>query len=104
MRRDAAAILALGQGLYYAATGVWPLLSMRTFEAVTGPKTDKWLVKTVGLLVLAVAIALSVGAWRRNVHLELGILAISSCLFLAAIDAVYVAKRVIAKVYLVDAV
>jgi hypothetical protein len=42
--------LAAGQGLYYVATGIWPLLSMRTFELVTGPKTDHWLVKTVGLL------------------------------------------------------
>jgi hypothetical protein len=28
------------QGLYYGMTGRWPLLSLGTFERVTGPKTD----------------------------------------------------------------
>src|SRR5688572_15618498 len=97
-------ILATAQAIYFGVTGIWPLVSMRTFEAVTGPKIDKWLVKTVGLLVLAVAIVLGIGAWRRNIGLELGLLAITSAGFLGAIDVVYVAKRVIAKIYLVDAV
>ena len=35
--------LAIGHGLYFAATGVWPLVDMKSFEAVTRPKTDKWL-------------------------------------------------------------
>jgi hypothetical protein len=26
------------QGVYFLFTGFWPLLSMRSFEAVTGPK------------------------------------------------------------------
>ena len=51
--RRAARAVALGQGLYYVASGVWPLVSMRTFEAVTGPKRDRWLVRTVGLLATA---------------------------------------------------
>jgi hypothetical protein len=28
------------QGTYYFATGIWPLASVRTFEKVTGEKTD----------------------------------------------------------------
>lgn len=39
------------QGIYYVASGLWPLLHMRSFEAVTGPKRDKWLVNTVGALI-----------------------------------------------------
>ncbi|MBV8580277.1 MAG: hypothetical protein JOZ86_06540, partial [Candidatus Eremiobacteraeota bacterium] len=35
---------------YYLATGLWPLLDMRSFELVTGRKTDRWLVKMVGAL------------------------------------------------------
>ena len=47
------ATLAHAQGGYYAITGVWPLVHMRSFEAVTGPKQDHWLVHTVaGLLVV----------------------------------------------------
>jgi hypothetical protein len=42
---EAAQWIMVGQDPFYFGSGVWPLLSMRTF--VTGPKTDKWLVKTV---------------------------------------------------------
>lgn len=45
--------LAFLQGTYYLLTGVWPFASMGTFLAVTGPKTDLWLVRTVGALVAA---------------------------------------------------
>lgn len=31
---------------------LWPLLHMRSFEAVLGPKTDRWLVRTVAGLML----------------------------------------------------
>ena len=37
------------QGLFYVVTGLWPLVSLSTFEFVTGPKTDDWLVHMVGL-------------------------------------------------------
>src|SRR4051794_41292394 len=65
------------QGLYYLATGVWPLVSMDTFLAVTGPKTDLWLVNTVGLLVGVVGVALLVAAWR-GLSPEAGALAVGS--------------------------
>ena len=38
----------LAQGGYYVATGVAPFISRRLFEAITGPKSDWWLVQTVG--------------------------------------------------------
>jgi hypothetical protein len=53
IRHRAARWLAMGQGTYYLATGLWPLASMRSFEAVTGRKRDRWLVRTVGLLAVA---------------------------------------------------
>jgi hypothetical protein len=45
--------LAARQGVYYLLTGVWPLPSIGSFQRVTGPKTDLWLVRTVGVLVAA---------------------------------------------------
>ncbi len=50
------------QGAYYLLTGVWPLINMDSFERVTGAKTDKWLVKTVGVLVAAIGGSLMVAA------------------------------------------
>jgi hypothetical protein len=45
--------LARLQGTANLMGGLWPLLHLKSFEAVFGPKTDRWLVKTVsGLLVV----------------------------------------------------
>jgi hypothetical protein len=95
--------LCLVQGLYFLLTGVWPLVSMRTFLMVTGPKTDLWLVKTVGVLVAVIGAALLAAGYRGQPVPEVGLLAVGSALGLAAIDVVYVARRVIPPVYLADA-
>src|SRR5215212_885809 len=46
------------QAIYYLVTGLWPFVSIRTFEAISGPKRDDWLVKTVGALVSSIGAAL----------------------------------------------
>lgn len=45
------------QGAYYTVSGVWPLVSLRSFEAVLGPKTDRWLVQTVAGLTTTIGAA-----------------------------------------------
>ena len=96
--------LALGQGLYYALTGLWPLVHMETFQLVTGPKSEHWLVKTVGVLVTVIGAVLALAGRRRTVGPEVTLLATGSAAGLAAIDVIYVARRRIAPVYLLDAV
>jgi hypothetical protein len=96
--------LAVVQGLYFALTGLWALVSIRTFEVVTGPKTDRWLVKTVGALVTVIGCVLAVAGWRRATGLETILLAAGSAAGLAGIDVIYVARRRIRPVYLLDAV
>lgn len=71
-------IVLLGQGIFYLITGIWPLVSINTFQKVTGPKQDLWLVRTVGVLITAISIALLVGGQRRKVNAEAPILAIGS--------------------------
>ena len=95
--------LARLQGVYFVATGVWPLVHLASFEAISGPKTDDWLVRTVGVLVLAIGLVLLVGALRLRVPFELALLAMASALGLAAMDVVYVTTDVIWDVYLLDA-
>jgi hypothetical protein len=94
--------VALAQGAFYVATGLWPLLSMATFELASGPKRDKWLVKTMGAFIAAVGGGLLVGAraGRLTPTRELGVLAAAT---LAACDVVYVGQGRIAKSYLLDA-
>src|SRR3954469_7263134 len=102
-RRDPEAYLALAQGLYYASTGVWALADSRSFQAVTGPKVDVWLVKTVGVLVTAIGGALGGAGWNRRITPEVRGLALGGALGLAGIDVVYVAKGRISRIYLLDA-
>jgi hypothetical protein len=95
--------LAIGQGVYFAATGIWPIVDMRSFEAVTGPKVDKWLVRTVGVLVAAIGGALISAGARRAVTPEIAGLAIGSAAGLGLIDVIYASRGRISKIYLADA-
>jgi glycine/D-amino acid oxidase-like deaminating enzyme/nitrite reductase/ring-hydroxylating ferredoxin subunit len=57
----------IAQGAYYLATGLWPVLHLRSFEAVTGRKRHGWLVRAAGAAIAAVGAALLVdGAAPRR--------------------------------------
>jgi hypothetical protein len=96
--------LALAQGLFYLATGVWPLIDIVSFQLVTGPKTDLWLVRTVGVLVSVVGAVLIAASRTRRITPEIVMLAVGSALGLAAIDLRYALAGRISAVYLADAV
>ncbi|HSL31435.1 MAG TPA: hypothetical protein VK900_19690 [Anaerolineales bacterium] len=97
-------LVALVQGIYFLVFGIWPLLSMSTFLRVTGPKTDLWLVRTVGLLLVVIGAALIIAQLYGQVNAAIIVLAIGSALSLAIIEFVHVARRVIPQIYLGDAV
>ena len=90
-------------GAYYVATGVSPFVSRRAFEAVTGPKTEWWLVQTVGVLVTAAGGSMISAAARGRVTPEITGLAAGCAAGLAAIDTIHVARGRIAPTYLADA-
>jgi hypothetical protein len=92
------------QGAYYIASGLWPLLSMRSFERVTGPKVDKWLVQTVGLLAATIGTTLIVGAKSAEIDDAVVTLAVLSAFSFAGIDLVHTLRRRISPIYLGDAV
>ena len=91
------------QGIYYVATGLWPILNMRSFEMVTGPKRDKWLVKTVGALITAIGSTLLFSAAREPESETARNLGISTALALIGIDSIYSIQGTIPKIYLMDA-
>jgi hypothetical protein len=100
--RSRATVLRV-QSLYYGITGLWPLAHMPSFEAITGPKTDDWLVHMVGLLTVVIAFVL----WPRGDAEPKGILptlAVGSAASYLLIDVIYSARRVISPIYLLDAV
>jgi hypothetical protein len=100
------------QGLYFFVFGLWPLVSIETFQAVTGKKTDNaptglevdhWLVNCVGVLVAAIGLVFLFAALRKRASIDAAVLAVASCLGLTAIDVIYVARGVILPIYLGDA-
>ncbi|HSR99015.1 MAG TPA: FAD-dependent oxidoreductase [Kofleriaceae bacterium] len=63
------------QGAYYVATGLWPVLHLRSFEAVTGRKKHGWFIRALGGAIAAVGVALltnELAARRRAPRLGLG--------------------------------
>src|SRR3982074_3065328 len=97
-----AARTPIAQGGFYVVTGVWPLISIRSFERVTGPETDRWLVKTVGSLIAVVGAVVALAGARRRVTPEVALLGVGSAAVLLAADVIYVAKGRIPVVYLLD--
>jgi hypothetical protein len=96
-------VLAIGQGAYWGATGLWPIVDLRSFEAVTGPKTEGWLVKTVGGLIAAVGVSLFVAGVRRRVTPEIALLGASSAAALGGAAGWYAWRGRIRNIYLADA-
>lgn len=95
--------LAFIHGLYYVLAGIWPILHMSGFTAVTGPKTDLWLVRTVGMLVMVIGAGLIAAALRKFVSLPLILIGAGAALGFVFVDVIYVTKNVISPIYLLDA-
>ncbi|PKV62843.1 hypothetical protein [Pontibacter ramchanderi] len=98
------ALVAILQGTYWAATGIWPLLHMPSFLWVTGPKEDLWLVRTVSILILVIGLVLLTAGIRKNVTAEIKWLGIGGAAGLGFIDVYYSLNDIIRNVYLLDAV
>jgi hypothetical protein len=91
------------QGTYYLATGIWPVLNRRSFEAVSGRKHDFWLVRTVGLVTAAVGLSINLAGQREEATADTA-LKVGTALGFATIDLTYGLTRRISAVYLVDGV
>jgi hypothetical protein len=100
MRRE---FVLKAQGLYFMVTGSWPVLHMPSFEAVTGPKVDNWLVKMVGLLAFVIGATIFSAAKRDSITRDVLFLAIGSALAFTAIDVWYSLSGRISLIYLADA-
>jgi hypothetical protein len=95
--------MARVQGLVYLVSGGWPLVHLRSFEAVTGPKIDDWLVRTVAGILVAIGAA-EVWADRRDeVTPPLAVAGAGTAITLGSVAAWYAARGRIREVYFVDA-
>ena len=96
-------IILRAQAVYLILTGVWPLVSIRTFERITGPKVDDWLVHMVGLLAITIGATLWAATRELRVAGTIVLLATLSAISFLIIDVVYVATGRISGIYLGDA-
>lgn len=91
------------QTVFYALTGLWPLVHMPSFLSVTGPKTDLWLVGLVAALISVVAATLTYSMMRGRIDPAVVLLAVGSACVLLLTDVICVAQGIISTIYLVDA-
>ena len=91
--------IAVAQGALYFFSGLWPIVHLRSFEAVTGKKRDRWLVKANGAILACVGLSLLRSA-RKEPARALGV---TTALSIAAVEAFYGFRGKIARPYLGDA-
>lgn len=48
----------LFQAIYYFILATWPIVGIESYMAVTGPKTDLWLRRTISVLTIAIALTI----------------------------------------------
>ncbi len=105
MRRPPAARVAMAQGAYWLAVGLWPVLDLKTFLLATRPKPEGWLTKGVGMCLTTIGLALGAAGARGKVARELRVLGASTALSFAAMDFWYAGvRRRISRVYLANGV
>jgi hypothetical protein len=88
---------------YILLTGVWPLLDIKSFMLVTGPKTDIWLVKTVGALLIPVSLSMFSYLKDGSEKLPVIILGAGTAISFICIDVYYSLSDTISDIYLADA-
>jgi hypothetical protein len=95
--------VARAQGLFNVVAGVWPLVHVRSFEAVFGSKTDRWLEYTVAGLLTVIGWS----QWQAAAHpdgaVQARVVGIGTAATLLAVDLIYVPSRRIPATYLFDA-
>lgn len=90
------------QAGYIFLTAVWPLIHIDSFMLVTGVKTDIWLAKAVGALLIPISLTLAMFLFistDKRPALALG--SMTAATFIG-LDFYYVLNEVISRIYLLD--
>ena len=95
-------IILIIHGSYIFLTAIWPLVDVESFMIVTGYKTDIWLVKTVGALLLPIALCMLVHVIIETDYRPAIVLSMSTATAFVAVDFYYALNDVIGDIYLVD--
>ncbi|MCZ0206009.1 hypothetical protein AB0F45_11880 [Streptomyces achromogenes] len=95
--------MAVAHGAFNVVGGLWPLVHLRSFEWVFGPKTDVWLQMTTGGLLASCGLAQLAAAAGPGGPAHARRIGLGTALTLLAVDLVYVPRGRIRPTYLLDA-
>ncbi|MEV6739648.1 hypothetical protein AB0N14_23005 [Streptomyces sp. NPDC051104] len=95
--------VARAQGLFNLVGGGWPLLHLRSFEWVFGPKTEHWLQRTTAGLLATSGWALLRTPAVPGGPAQARRTGVGTAVTLLAVDLVYVPRGRIRPTYLLDA-
>lgn len=96
--------IPLIQGIYFLITGVWPLVHLKSFMEVTGPKTDIWLVQTVAVLILSYSVLFFYVAFKKRIAPVYALMGTISTFGLAIIELYYYLQGTLKWVYFIDSI
>ena len=103
-RPGALDLLAQAQGAFYFLSGAWPRVHPASFQLVTGPKLELWLVQTVGVLLVVSGGVLLLSGRARRVTREIVLLGAGQAAALASVDLWCVLEPRTTRAYWLDAV
>jgi hypothetical protein len=92
------------QGSYTFITAIWPIIHINSFMWISGYKHDVWLVKTVGVCLLAISVCLLTSIFSKGNILPIAALALFISVGLAYVDFYYALNNVIRAIYMADGV
>lgn len=95
--------LAVAHGVFNIVGGLWPLVHLRSFEWVFGPKTDVFLQKTTGGLLFSAGAAQLASAAGPKDQAHARRIGLATSVTLLVIDLLYVPAGQIRPTYLLDA-
>ncbi|POX48564.1 hypothetical protein [Streptomyces sp. Ru72] len=95
--------VARSQGLFNLVGGGWPLLHLRSFEWVFGPKSEEWLQQTTAGLLATAGCSMLLGPPTTDGLRQARRTGVGTAMTLLAIDLLYVPRRRIRPTYLLDA-
>ena len=102
-KRHSHSMAARSQGAFYVASGLWPLVHRRSFEAVFGPKQDYWLAATVALLLVGIGTVQAMAPSTPDGLTSARRIGTGTAAALASVDLVNVSRGRISRMYLFDA-
>lgn len=91
------------QGVFYVATGLWPIIHLRSFERAVGVQPHPSYAKIMGGVAAGIGAALIVGSLESRPSKALRWLGIGSAIAFGLADLLFAARGRGRKVYLADA-